>query len=61
MDNALALLQLPLQVSMCKRKESPTSTEPVRLEYQTMTVEQILNMFQQEMEMDASVLKRLIV
>jgi nuclear pore complex protein Nup62 len=31
------------------------STEPVRLEYQTMTVEQILNMFQQEMEKDTKV------
>jgi nuclear pore complex protein Nup62 len=32
-----------------------TSTEPVRLEYQTMTVEQIINAFQQEMEKDAKI------
>lgn len=32
-----------------------TSNAPTRLEYQTLTVEQILNMFQQEMEKDAVV------
>jgi nuclear pore complex protein Nup62 len=33
----------------------PATREPIRLEYQALTVEQILNMFQQEIEKDAVV------